>query len=331
MMEGDTEPRNRGSQLENLILLINWMSLVFMEQGVSHILIHLFCHLTIVVFHHDGPFDACNPHRNRKGQRTAPMQAFPKDSMNNTIGGSGPVNSGLNLAQFHGRGAEGYQDYGNSAGQVQEYRAVRPTHGERSMSSGFNPNTRVEPLHGEESMGLGTSTFLEGAPASRTAIQRRESEAEAQMLQGGVAGGLQRKKSLAQKIRGMSNSRPSGRTTSPENILERNISPTSPMSAGGTATKNERNPFFQDNYDAAYDQKGAKIAAAEEQVGRARAPSSPRRGLGLERRITNDGSIHEGNDEEANGSVRTGGGFLNRVKSLKGGRRTRPERKETAP
>ncbi|EFQ97946.1 hypothetical protein MGYG_00982 [Nannizzia gypsea CBS 118893] len=51
-------------------------------------------------FHHDGPFDACNPHRNRKGSRAAPMQAFPKDSRNMAIGGSGPNNKQLDLNQI---------------------------------------------------------------------------------------------------------------------------------------------------------------------------------------------------------------------------------------
>jgi len=269
------------------------------------------------------------------------MQAFPKDSVNNSLGGAGPVNPNINLAQFHGQGAEGYEDFSNSAPDGLGPR--RPT-SERSRS--YNPGTRIDPVHGEETMGLGTSTFLEGAPASKTAIQRRESDAEAQLLQGGAggAGGLQRKKSLAQKIRGMSNSRPANRTISPENALERTTSPTSPMSASGTR-RNEKNSFFQD-YDAAYEQKGARIAAQEElkTSGRARAPSSPRRGLGLERKVTND-SIVEGNEDAiANGSTNGIGigrstgtvkhGFLNRIKSVRGGRRARPvvpERKDTAP
>jgi hypothetical protein len=254
------------------------------------------------------------------------MQAFAKDSMNNSLGGAGPIHSNINLAQFHGRGAEGYEDYG---GNMPEYVPRRPTEGH------FSAHAR-EALHGDETMGLGTSTFLEGAPASRNAIQRRESEVEAQMQAIG-SGGLQRKKSLAQKIRGMNNSRsaPADRTTSPtENVLERTASPSSPMSAGGSR-RTETNPFLQD-YDAAYDQKGARIAAATElkNGGRARAPSSPRRGLGLERKVTHDGSgsaYENGEEGVGNGNVKQG--FLNRVKSLKGGRRVRPgtERKDTAP
>jgi hypothetical protein len=76
----------------------------------------------------------------------------------------------------------------------------------------------------------------------------------------------------------------------------------------------ESNPF-DSMYDEAYDKKGASISIAErERGGRARAPSSPMRPL--ERRITTDSA--DGDPEN-----KPGGGFLNRVKSLKGGRRVR--------
>ena len=81
-----------------------------------------------------------------------------------------------------------------------------------------------------------------------------------------------------------------------------------------------KNPF--DNYDEAYEKKGAKIQIAEQNnrddaggiVKRAPAPG------GLERRVTHDGL---GGEEQKP----SGGGFLSRVKSLKGGpRRGRPDR-----
>ena len=285
----------------------------------------------IIVFHHDGPFDACNPHRNRTGSQRAPMQAFPKDSANNVLGGSGPVNKQLDINQFHGRGAEGFTDFSTS-GSVSDPNQEPFSAGGRGQrppsDSGviMNPTARVEPVHGDESMGLGTSTFLEGAPASRTAIKRRESESETQTL--GTVGGLARKASLAQRIRGISNNRtnigPSGRMTSPDPVYQRGIFPASPRQGNF----GENNPFFN-NYNDAYERKGARIQIAEEtrgdrMVGRARAPSSPMRnaarGAALERRITNDGTT------AGDGEVKTGGGFLSRVKSLKGGRRNRPER-----
>jgi hypothetical protein len=181
----------------------------------------------------------------------------------------------------------------------------------------------VEPLHGEESMGLGTSTFLEGAPASRTAIQRRESDFGEVVNNPG--GGLGRKKSLAMKIRGISNNRPgggsggAGRTTSPE-FGEKAGTPTTPL-ATTQSTQDSTNPFFKD-YDREYEKKGAQITFAEEKTGRARAPSSPKRGLGLERKTTSESTVEE---------PKSGGGFLSRVKSLKGGpRRARGEKRDAS-
>lgn len=262
------------------------------------------------------------------------MQAFPKDSANNALGGSGPVNKHIDINQFHGRGAEGFTDYSTSGLAGEEAYVSSSAKGPKAPldSGAFNPTARVEPVHGDESMGLGTSTFLEGAPASRNAIQRRESESEMPIV--GAVGGLTRKASLAQRIRGISNSRtnigPSGRLTSPEPVFGSAMAPAGvPLSAGGmrkaTDVQNNNNPFFS-NYDDAYEKKGARIQIAEESraprvVGRERAPSSPMRGAALERRITNDGILN-GNDGEA----RSGGGFLSRVKSLKGGRRNRPDR-----
>ncbi|KAE8167323.1 Pal1 cell morphology protein-domain-containing protein [Aspergillus tamarii] len=255
------------------------------------------------MFHHDGPFDACNPNRNRKGVRTAPMQAFPADSANMALGGAGPVNQNINLDLFHGRSEQGYNDYGAVE--------TRKTEGVN-----FDPTSRIEPVHGEQSMGLGTSTFLDGAPASKAAIQRRESENDQQIKQG--AGGLQRKKSLAQRLRGVGSRPSNGRVVSPE------ASYMAPAGSGhiGTIKANEKNPFFQD-YDDAWEKKGARIAEESQGLGRARSSSSPKQNSGLERRHTEDRSYGYDEGRNANGSG-GGGGFINRMKSL---RKPRPERR----
>ncbi|KAI4735858.1 Pal1-domain-containing protein [Aureobasidium sp. EXF-12298] len=263
------------------------------------------------LFHHDGPFDACNPHRNRKKDVRAPMQAFPADSANNALGGSGPLNKNIDLDRFHGRGEDAFNDYSQSRVQVPA----------KHVQS-FNPTDRVEQIHTSESVGLGTSTFLEGAPASRKDLQRRESETETSAFPGG---GLTRKKSLAVRLRGLSQNRT---VTSPDGNYA--MSPNSPgqvQSAGGrsriAATSKESNPFFSD-YNDAYEKKGATIRYAEETKGsRTRAPSSPPRN-GLTRSITADSVPTASNDMPEKSS---GGGFLNRMKSLKGGRRARPERR----
>jgi hypothetical protein len=243
-----------------------------------------------LVFHHDGPFDACNPHRNRRGLRTAPMQAFPKGSSNMALGGAGPNNSNIDLNLFHGRMEEGHNDFATAA--------------RRNVDSGanFDPTSRIDPVHGSESMGLGTSTFLDGAPASRSAMARRQSENETSMVQNG---GLARKKSLAQRLRG----RGPGRVTSP---TDNNYPPAIESSHSASSRGNERNPYFQD-YDDEWDKKGASIESRLE-GGRTRSSSSPKQNTGLERKATNDEArLNPG-----------GGGFLNRMKSL---RKPKPERR----
>ena len=245
------------------------------------------------------------------------MQAFPKDSLNNVLGGGGPLNKRPDHATFLGHNDdEAFKDYSKGGVGSREYEpyengAVRPGPA-RIESQVLSATTRVEPIHGEETLGLGTSTFLEGAPASRTAIQRRESEQTSP-----TDGGLGRKKSLAQKIRGINNNRrdfgPSGRITSPEGVYTA-TSPEARTPAGSRIS--ESNPFFNE-FSKGDDSKKESISIFEpSKTGRPRAPSSPRRGFGerLERRVTSDGSGGEA-------AAKTGGGFLSRVKSLKGGPR----------
>lgn len=266
------------------------------------------------MIHHDGPYDAVQPHRNRRKDHRAPMEAFPLGSANNALGGAGPVNKHMDLDTFHGRGAEGFTDFG--AGEFKK----RPEIEGRSVS--FNPKDVADIVHGEESVGLGTSTFLDGAPASRAAIQKREIETQ----QAFVDGGLGRKKSIAQRIRGISQPRrgygDNGRITSPEaRYGGGGGSPNSPhaISAGGISKANERNPFF-DDYDEAYDRKGASIKVAESSTnnGPIRSPSSPSGRNTLARALTTDSAEAQAEPKPS--------GFLGRMKSLKGGRRPRPER-----
>ena len=262
------------------------------------------------------------------------MQAFPKDSLNNALGGGGPLNTRPDHSTFLGNndaeaftdysaggiGSQGYEPYGNGA--------VRPGGQSRVESHLVNPLARVEPIHGEETLGLGTSTFLEGAPASRTAIQRRESEQTTPAEEG-----LGRKKSLAQKIRGISNNRrdygPPGRVTSHEGLYATSPDPPAYTPGGSLAGVTESNPFdsqFNSNKDKK--EESITIVEPENKPGRPRAPSSPRRGFGptLERRATSDGS--SSGDQLA----KPIGGFLSRVKSLKSGpKKIRPERAEALP
>ena len=171
----------------------------------------------IGVFHHDGPFDALNPHRNRKLGTKAPMQAFPEGSSNNALGGP-TTDPKVFHNQFLGHaGAGAYSDYANGSGQEYNPRMKDPT-GSSARHSTFNPMSKADLVHGEETLGLGTSTFLDQTPAPRAAVQNQET---GNLAVGG--GGMLRKKSIAQRIRGINRDRPSGfhpsgSVTSPEGL-----------------------------------------------------------------------------------------------------------------
>ncbi|KAK3994945.1 Pal1 cell morphology protein-domain-containing protein [Cladorrhinum sp. PSN332] len=254
------------------------------------------------IFHHDGPFDALNPHRNRNGSRRAPMQAFPEGSLNNTLGGSGPLNARPDHSAFLGQADdEAYLEWSNKA----KDREGMPPKG--ATPAVFDPLARGNVLHGDESLGLGTSTFLEGTPAARTAIQKREEERAAEVMNEG----LQRKKSLAHRIRNINRGPrdgPSGRTTNPEGVYSRRSpSESGPPSAG--MGNGERNPFFNEHGNNRGGEEGFTVRRGDANT---MSPTSPRGG-NLERRATDDGL---GGDQP-----KSGGGLLGRMKSLKGGRR----------
>ncbi|KAH3909184.1 hypothetical protein HBI56_237880 [Parastagonospora nodorum] len=257
------------------------------------------------MIHHDGPYDAVQPHRNRKKDARAPMEAFPVGSANNSLGGSGPLNSKIDLDRIHGRGAEGFTDFGSHEVEFKKPR----------VEAEFSVKGRSDIIHGEPTHGLGTSTFLEGAPASRKAVQE-DMEAQRQA----EASGLGRKKSIAQRFRGISQPRRAyageGRITSPEARFGTATSPNGPYSAGALSQSKatEANPFF-DEYNQAYDSKGASIKATE---GNGQSP--PGRNA-LQRSVTADSVGSPTNPANSTNESKPSNGFLNRVKSLKGGRR----------
>ncbi|TGJ84880.1 hypothetical protein E0Z10_g3881 [Xylaria hypoxylon] len=256
------------------------------------------------LFHHDGPFDACNPHRNRKGSRRAPMQAFAKDSANNTIGGAGPLNKRPDHKLFMG------QEPHDASTMYAAKDLSRSKVHEMDL---FDPKQRGDYEYGEETLGLGSSTFLEGTPATRTAIARNQEES----AQEAAESGLGRKKSVVHRFksikRGPRDYGESGRVTSPGAYHGHSPRPSQPGNNVG-----EGNPFF------------AEFDRAEEQISVKRKNNDaitpltppPTHGASLERRSTTDATM----DGPADGQAKqAGGGFLSRVKSLKGGRRQRPE------
>lgn len=268
------------------------------------------------------------------------MQAFPVGSANNALGGSGPVNKQIDLDIYHGRAAQGFTDY-NETMQIptngNEYlNSRRPQVDDRTQA--FNAKENIEPVHGEATAGLGSTTFMEGTPASRAALQRRESETADDGTQpSGGFGGLSRKRSIAQKFRGMSRGRPgmseAGRVKSPE---ARYVTSPGPQSAGGrVGAVQELNPFFNEPQPP-QDKKGVNVTTvptngASSSAGlarqRSRTNSSPHRRFAMGRKSDEWGTGESG--DKANGGGGGSGGILGRVKSLRG-KRVRPERIGTA-
>lgn len=259
------------------------------------------------VFHHDGPYDALNPHRNRKGSRRAPMQAFPEGSLNNTLGGAGPLNSQSDHSAFMGnKEPEAFTDYGTNSD--------RPTR--RKEVPIFDPRSRGSVIYGDDSLGLGPSTFLEGTPASRTAIQQNEIDTQQQAQE--IA--MKRQKSVAHRAKRFvygegGRELRAGPMTNPEGIYTRQRSPTDAMPTAHSTTNasGEKNPFFAE-FDRSNEEQ---ITVRKRADSRTKSPTSPKHSLGLERRSTSDAS------PESNVLK---GGLLARVKSLKGSKRQRPER-----
>lgn len=228
------------------------------------------------------------------------------------------MNRRPNHAAFLGNNdEEAFKDYSTGGGPGTNYEP----YGGRSNGSGPQPSVqsstmKVEPVHGDESLGLGTSTFLEGAPASKAAIQRTAAETASADSAAAKGGGLTRKKSLAQKIRGINNPRGPPRRGSSSDTR---FSPSSPGrdGSGPRPKANENNPF-QFEFDAA--RSGGRkesISFKEPETRPTRSPGGSPGGVPgerLERRVTTDST---GGEEAA----KPGLGFLSRVKSLKGGPR----------
>ena len=194
------------------------------------------------LFHHDGPFDACNPHRNKHSKR-APVMAFPEGSASNSMLEMGKVPA-FDAALYHGHTrTEAYTDYADTATKTPIVRvssrssgedsgikapppaytattttttisssppskvmqqqqqqpsklAVRPT-ANSIRSHSFDTTLKTEPVHGQETLGLGTSTFLDGAPVPRVVLEQQQQQ---QHLGEPGQGGLVRKKSFVQKV-----------------------------------------------------------------------------------------------------------------------------------
>lgn len=157
-----------------------------------------------VGFHHDGPFDACAPHRNVKKEK-APVMAFPIDGPNNSIAGGTNMTKDdqLNLA---------FGNYHDEAPVIKTNRTQNdPTSSIYTPKLNpsvinFDSNTNSTPIHGSTTAGLGSTTFLDGAPAPKGD----------ELLNPNV--GVGRKKSIVQRLRKNSGSESTSRRSSNDGL-----------------------------------------------------------------------------------------------------------------
>lgn len=99
-------------------------------------------------FHHDGPYDAARPQRNNIHNRNAPIMAFPKNSSNTILTRSHTISNSSSQTSF-----------------------LDPINRTGTISGQFDSNVKNKIIHGHSSIGLGSTTFLEGTPASKEAIE----------------------------------------------------------------------------------------------------------------------------------------------------------------
>lgn len=169
-------------------------------------------------FHHDGPFDACAPHRN-KNVKAAPVMAFPADGPNNSMKANLGPSDNINLAfgnfedhnMIVGRSA---REHSNSTGSSQPRALGTQVDVPRLNPSivAFDANEKEAPIHGLSTAGLGSTTFLNGAPAPKADDHLSPPSVN--------KGGLGRKKSLVLRLRKNSGSDSISRRNSNDNSGE---------------------------------------------------------------------------------------------------------------
>ncbi|WPK23074.1 hypothetical protein PUMCH_000298 [Australozyma saopauloensis] len=153
-------------------------------------------------FHHDGPFDACTPHRNRN-VKAAPVMAFPADGPNNSMKArvNNDDSSHMNLAFGN------YEDHNTIVGSTVPRASNTTSPYKQPLSDpqiselprlnpsvvAFDVNQKAVPIHGPSTEGLGSTTFVDGAPAPKAEEQA--------IQQAQAAGGLGRKKSIVHRLR----------------------------------------------------------------------------------------------------------------------------------
>lgn len=173
-------------------------------------------------FHHDGPFDACTPHRN-KNSKAAPVMAFPADGPNTSMKAlpdGDSKNSHLYMAfgdaqdqneivgSIGAPGSNGSTQIGPKTNRVPDQSSMYTPRQNPSVMA-FDVHAKAEPIHGPSTAGLGSTTFLDGAPAPKT-----------DDFLNVPSSGIGRKKSLVHRLRKNSGSELTSARTSHDNSGE---------------------------------------------------------------------------------------------------------------
>lgn len=171
-------------------------------------------------FHHDGPFDACTPHRN-KDSKAAPVMAFPADGPNTSMKAlPKEVQKSSHLHMAFGSGPDQNEivgsvgSNGNLAVPKTNRAPVDPLSSiniprQNPSILAFDVHAKAEPVHGPSTAGLGSTTFLDGAPAPKTDDSLTV-----------PSNNLGRKKSLVHRLRKNSGSEATSARTSHDNSGE---------------------------------------------------------------------------------------------------------------
>lgn len=140
-------------------------------------------------FHHDGPFDACAPHRNQN-KKVAPVLAFPKNSPNSSLVGANkpyiPGDDVFGIDEDH----DTYLYHPVTGGKFnrETKNAISVVNPELGVTQ-FDAKMKADLVHGPTTQGLGSTTFLDGAPAAPVAIEEARNKNT-----------ISRKKSLSHRL-----------------------------------------------------------------------------------------------------------------------------------
>ncbi|AMD19252.1 HBR351Cp [Eremothecium sinecaudum] len=122
-------------------------------------------------FHHDGPFDACTPHRNQN-KKVAPVLAFPKDGPNSTLTGVTTAPSARGQVFGIEVDDDSYLYHSIKTSKIAGSSASTLSDGiPKQNVTQFDAKNKADLVHGPTTQGLGSTTFLDGAPAAPAAIE----------------------------------------------------------------------------------------------------------------------------------------------------------------